>query len=50
MSKIISLFNDQPDGTYLILRNPSEAQLDVHAVPEDAFDNDMGGEEDEMED
>jgi len=47
LSKIISAINDQPDGSYLILRDPSEAVLNFHAIPEDAFDHETGN--DEME-
>eukprot|EP00469_Lotharella_globosa_P011562 CAMPEP_0167781286 /NCGR_PEP_ID=MMETSP0111_2-20121227/5849_1 /TAXON_ID=91324 /ORGANISM="Lotharella globosa, Strain CCCM811" /LENGTH=553 /DNA_ID=CAMNT_0007671933 /DNA_START=1 /DNA_END=1662 /DNA_ORIENTATION=+ len=42
LSKIIQAILDQPDGTYLIIRDPMESVLNIHSIPEDAFDRDAG--------
>lgn len=45
MRMFIQLFRDQPEGKYVIMRDPSKAQLKVFSVPPETFDDDSENEE-----
>lgn len=40
MRLFIHLFKDQPEGKYVIMRDPSKAQLKIFSVPPETFDSD----------
>lgn len=40
MRMFINLFNDQPEGKYVIMRDPNKAQLKIYSVPPGTFESD----------
>jgi len=39
LNRILSQIENQPDGTYLIFRDPMEPTLNIYSIPPNAFDN-----------
>mmetsp|Transcript_28478 Transcript_28478/g.32688 ORF Transcript_28478/g.32688 Transcript_28478/m.32688 type:complete len:594 (-) Transcript_28478:288-2069(-) len=39
MRMLIGLFKDQPEGKYVLMRDPNKATLKVYAVPSDTFED-----------
>jgi len=39
---IIDICKEQPDGKYLLMRDPNEPKLNLYSVPEDAFSDETG--------
>lgn len=40
MRMFIQMFKDQPEGKYVIMRDPNKAQLRIYSVPADTFESD----------
>ena len=47
MRMFIQMFRDQPEGKYVIMRDPSKAQLRIFSVPMEAFESDDDNQDDE---
>jgi translation initiation factor 3 subunit D len=45
MRMFINLFKDQPEGKYVIMRDPNKAQLKIYSVPAGTFESDDEDEE-----